>query len=124
MSHLSHTFQNTTNVIDYKDDTIVFFGFASNNSAKQKAQQFVIACDEKKIVYKEVVFPPCKQWHYEKCFEISVTSEDALRVVESIIALFGRLNAFASENETVIVLRPREEIKNIYKLVAEASVLP
>lgn len=123
MSHLSHTLKNPTNSFEFTDDTIVFFGFASDNNAEQKAEQFMAACEEKGIVYKEVVFAPCKQWHYEKCFEIGLNSEDELRAAEPVIALFGSLNTFADADETVVVLRTREEIKKIYELVAEASAL-
>jgi len=123
MLHSSHAFQNTINSFEFSDDTIVFFGFPSDNNAEQKVEQFISACEEKGIVYKELAFAPCKQWHYEKCFEIGVKSEDELRVVEPIIALFGSLNTFADADETVVVLRTREEIKKIYELVAEASAL-
>lgn len=118
MTHLSNTFIHSTNSHYFTDDSVVFFGFPSGNNAQNKAHQFTEACDTKNISYRELSFPKTLYWHYEKCFEISVTSERELHVIEPIIAFFGELNAIADADKTIIVFLTREKLQEKYAMIS------
>ena len=118
MTHPSNTFIHSTNSLYFTDDSVVFFGFPSGNNTQNKAHQFTEACDAKNIAYRELCFPQSLYWHYEKCFEISVTSERELRAIEPIIALFGELNAIAEADETIVVFLTREELQEKYAMIS------
>ena len=122
MTHTSTTFPNFSNSLNLTNDTIVFFGFPIDNRADKKADQFMTSCDEMGIKYREFSVAQSKHWHYEKCFEIIVCTDDDLNAIQPVISQFGELNALADADETVIVLRPRNEIQAMYTMITEAFI--
>lgn len=119
MSYPSSKTSNSTYSLNFSNGMVVFFGFPT----EKKMDQFVALCDEMGVYYQELAYPRSKYWHYEKCFEISVSSEDDLNAIQPIINRFGELNALADSHETVIVLRTLDEIQRLYLMINELSEL-
>lgn len=105
----------------FTPDTIVFFGFPSSSEGDYEAERFTSLCAEKSINHTKLLFEPSSLWHYAQCYEIAVPTLNDLEVIIPIIEQFGKLNVIASADETLIVLKTRQELHELYTMISESA---
>ena len=121
MLHTSSTTLASYQYTVFTSDTIVFFGFPSGQESDREVQRFTSLCDEKSIHYHKLSFETSPLWHYVHCYEIAATTLNDLEFIAPVIEQFGELNGFAYPDETVIVLKTRQELHELYTMISQLS---